>query len=283
MASPPRELGRSEPGPYGDCPINRGRRMRRPYYLSPVTCNLSPDPCPLSPAHCFPLRAARICALHERRRGVGRLCNMEMTFATRAVVAREDRSTEASGELSEEVLVERSAAGDELAYGMLVRRYQARLFNFIRSMLRNEELAEDITQESFIKAFYSLSKLNNPASFKSWLFRIANNNTLDYLRKKRLPQVDVDEHLRESYVDDRGNPEEGVVSGARTRHIQEALGSLKKDQRAILVMCDLEGLSYQEIAEVLKIPFGTVQSRIFYARRKLREHLNTSIVFGGKD
>jgi RNA polymerase sigma-70 factor (ECF subfamily) len=208
---------------------------------------------------------------------------MEMTFATRAVVAREDRSTEASGELSEEVLVERSAAGDELAYGMLVRRYQARLFNFIRSMLRNEELAEDITQESFIKAFYSLSKLNNPASFKSWLFRIANNNTLDYLRKKRLPQVDVDEHLRESYVDDRGNPEEGVVSGARTRHIQEALGSLKKDQRAILVMCDLEGLSYQEIAEVLKIPFGTVQSRIFYARRKLREHLNTSIVFGGKD
>lgn len=198
-------------------------------------------------------------------------------------MARQDRSAEASGELSEEVLVEQSAAGDELAYGKLVKRYQSRLFNFIRSMLRNEELAEDITQESFVKAFYSLSKLKNPASFKSWLFRIANNNTLDYLRKKRLPQVDVDEHLRESYVDDRGNPEEGVVSGARTKHIHEALGSLKEDQKAILVMCDLEGLSYQEIAEVLKIPFGTVQSRIFYARRKLREHLNTSIIFGGKD
>ena len=198
-------------------------------------------------------------------------------------MARQDRSTEASGELSEVLLVEQSAAGDELAYGKLVKRYQARLFNFVRSMLRNEELAEDITQESFVKAFYSLSKLKNPASFKSWLFRIANNNTLDYLRKKRLPQVDVDEHLRESYVDDRGNPEEGVVSGARSKHIHEALGSLKEDQRAILVMCDLEGLSYQEIAEVLKIPFGTVQSRIFYARRKLREHLDTSIIFGGKD
>jgi RNA polymerase sigma-70 factor (ECF subfamily) len=198
-------------------------------------------------------------------------------------VARQDRSAEASGELNEEVLVGQSAAGDELAYGKLVKRYQSRLFNFVRSMLRNEELAEDITQESFVKAFYSLSKLKNPASFKSWLFRIANNNTLDYLRKKRLPQVDVDEHLRESYVDDRGNPEEGVVSGARTKHIHEALGALKEDQKAILVMCDLEGLSYQEIAEVLKIPFGTVQSRIFYARRKLREHLNTSIVFGGMD
>ncbi len=198
-------------------------------------------------------------------------------------MARQDRSAEASGELNEEVLVGQSAAGDELAYGKLVKRYQSRLFNFVRSMLRNEELAEDITQESFVKAFYSLSKLKNPASFKSWLFRIANNNTLDYLRKKRLPQVDVDEHLRESYVDDRGNPEEGVVSGARTKHIHEALGALKEDQKAILVMCDLEGLSYQEIAEVLKIPFGTVQSRIFYARRKLREHLNTSIVFGGMD
>ena len=207
---------------------------------------------------------------------------MEMTLSTGAILTRKSRSAEADGEIREEILVEQAAQGDELAYGKLVRRYQTRLFNFVRSMVRNEELAEDITQESFVKAYYSLKKLQNPGSFKSWLFRIANNNTLDWLRKKRLQVVDVDEQLRESYIDKRISPEDSTVKEARAAHIYEALDKLKEDQRAILVMCDLQGLSYQEIAEALNIPFGTVQSRIFYARRKLREHLDVSIIFGGE-
>jgi len=207
---------------------------------------------------------------------------MEMTLSTGAILTRKSRSAEAAAALSEELLVERAAQGDELAYGKLVRRYQTRLFNFVRSMVRNDELAEDITQESFVKAYYSLGKLQNPGSFKSWLFRIANNNTLDWLRKKRLQLVDVDEQLRESYVDMRVNPEDRTLEDARVAHIHQALDQLKSDKKAILVMCDLQGLSYQEIAEVLNIPFGTVQSRIFYARRKLREYLDTSIIFGGE-
>lgn len=182
--------------------------------------------------------------------------------------------------MDEESLVRRAAQGDEQAYGRLVQLYHTRLFNFVRSMVRNDELAEDITQESLVKAYFSLSRLENPASFKSWLFRIANNNTLDYLRKKKLAMVDVDDNIRESYVE-AGTPEDGAVARARTAHIREALGKLKPDQRSILVMCDLQGLSYQEIAEALRIPFGTVQSRIFYARKKLKEFLDTSIVFGG--
>jgi RNA polymerase sigma-70 factor (ECF subfamily) len=149
-------------------------------------------------------------------------------------------------------------------------------------MVRNEEIAEDITQESFVKAFFSLSKLQNPGSFKSWLFRIANNNTLDYLRKKKIQTVDVDEQVRESYVDN-ASPEQGAVASSRTKHIREALDRLKPDQRNILVMCDLQGLSYQEIAEALDIPFGTVQSRIFYARKKLKDYLDKDIVFGGEN
>jgi RNA polymerase sigma-70 factor (ECF subfamily) len=78
------------------------------------------------------------------------------------------------------------------------------------------------------------------------------------------------------------NPEDRTLNDARVAHIHEALDQLKPDQKAILVMCDLQGLSYQEIAETLNIPFGTVQSRIFYARRKLREHLDVSIIFGGE-
>jgi RNA polymerase sigma-70 factor (ECF subfamily) len=148
-------------------------------------------------------------------------------------------------------------------------------------MVRNDELAEDITQEAFVKAYFNLNKLQNPGSFKSWLFRIANNNTLDYLRRKRLPQIDVDDQLRESYVDE-GNPEQEHQQASRSKHIQSALAKLKEDQRSILIMCDLQGLSYAEISEALNIPFGTVQSRIFYARKKLKEHLDTSILFGPK-
>ncbi|MCB1217674.1 sigma-70 family RNA polymerase sigma factor [bacterium] len=185
--------------------------------------------------------------------------------------------------LTDEVdLVLRATKGDERAYGKLVGMYQARLYNFVRSMVRNDEIAEDITQESFVKAFFSLRKLQNPASFKSWLFRIANNNTLDYLRKKRIQTVDVDESVRESYVDE-ASPEKGAVSSSRTKHIRDALDKLKPDQRNILVMCDLQGFSYQEIAEALDIPFGTVQSRIFYARKKLKEFLDKDIVFGGEN
>jgi RNA polymerase sigma-70 factor (ECF subfamily) len=205
---------------------------------------------------------------------------MEMTLVRGAVVSRETRSTDSALGLDEEQLVLRAQAGDEAAYGRLVGQYQARLFNFVRSMVRNDQLAEDITQESFVKAFFSLGKLQNTASFKSWLFRIANNNTLDYLRRKRLAVVDTDDAVRETYVDER-NPEASAVSQARSAHIRAALDRLKPDQKSILVMCDLQGLSYQEIAEALNIPFGTVQSRIFYARKKLKEHLDTAVVFGG--
>jgi RNA polymerase sigma-70 factor, ECF subfamily len=207
---------------------------------------------------------------------------MEMTLSQGAVLERQSRSAGAVAGLDEEALVRRAAAGDEQAYGHLVQQYHTRLFNFVRSMVRNDELAEDITQESLVKAYFSLSRLENPASFKSWLFRIANNNTLDYLRKKKLAMVDVDDNIRETYVESAGSPEEGALSRARTEHIRSAMNKLKPDQRAILVMCDLQGLSYTEIAEALCIPFGTVQSRIFYARKKLKEHLDVKVVFGGE-
>lgn len=195
-------------------------------------------------------------------------------------MSRETRSAETALGIDEEQLVLRAQAGDEAAYGRLVAQYQSRLYNFVRSMVRNDQLAEDIAQESFVKAYFSLGKLQNAASFKSWLFRIANNNTLDHLRRKRLAVVDTDDAIRESYVDER-NPEAKAVAQARSAHIRTALDKLKPDQKSILVMCDLQGLSYQEIAEALNIPFGTVQSRIFYARKKLKEHLDTAVVFGG--
>lgn len=206
---------------------------------------------------------------------------MEMLLAQGRAVVSEHDSAEVMLQTDEEQLVLRAAKGDEGAYGKLVQRYHSRLYNFVRSMVRNDELAEDITQESFVKAYFSLSKLQNAGSFKSWLFRIANNNTLDYLRKKRPQMVDVDESVHETYIDDH-TPEDAAVARARSNHIREALNKLKPDQRSILIMCDLQGFSYQEIAEALHIPFGTVQSRIFYARKKLKDLLDTDIIFGGE-
>lgn len=206
---------------------------------------------------------------------------MEITLTQGAMLTRESPVASAAVVSDEEQLVLRAAAGDERAYGRLVQTYQSRVFNFVRSMVRNDEVAEDITQESFVKAFFSLKRLQNPGSFKSWLFRIANNNTLDWLRRKRFQLIDVDEQIHESYVDER-NPERGAMEEERLLHVRKALDKLKPDQKAILVMCDLQGLSYAEIAEVLKVPFGTVQSRIFYARKKLKEHLDTVIIFGGE-
>lgn len=206
---------------------------------------------------------------------------MEITLSQGAMLTREGPVASAATVSDEELLVQRAAAGDERAYGKLVAAYQSRVFNFVRSMVRNDEVAEDITQESFVKAFFSLKRLQNAGSFKSWLFRIANNNTLDWLRRKRFQLVDVDEQIHESYVDKR-DPESGAMEQERLNHVRAALNKLKPDQKAILVMCDLQGLSYAEIAEVLKVPFGTVQSRIFYARKKLKEHLDTDIIFGGE-
>jgi RNA polymerase sigma factor (sigma-70 family) len=206
---------------------------------------------------------------------------MEMLLTQGRAVVSEHNSAEVVLQTDEEQLVQRAAKGDESAYGKLVQRYHSRLYNFVRSMVRNDELAEDITQESFVKAYFSLNKLQNAGSFKSWLFRIANNNTLDYLRKKRPQMVDVDDSVHEAYVDDR-TPEDAALSNARTAHIRSALAKLKPDQRNILIMCDLQGFSYQEIAEALNIPFGTVQSRIFYARKKLKDLLDTDIIFGGE-
>lgn len=196
-------------------------------------------------------------------------------------MTRESPVAKAEAVSDEEQFVLRAASGDERAYGKLVQAYQSRVFNFVRSMVRNDEVAEDITQESFVKAFFSLKRLQNPGSFKSWLFRIANNNTLDWLRRKKFQLVDVDEQIHESYVDVR-NPESGAIEEERLQHVRQALNKLKPDQKAILVMCDLQGLSYADIAEVLNVPFGTVQSRIFYARKKLKEHLDTAIIFGGE-
>ena len=181
-----------------------------------------------------------------------------------------------TGELGPEVLlVERVRRGDEQAFRQLIKLYERRVFNFIRGMTRNNEDAEDLVQEAFVKAYFNIKSLKSSSSFKSWLFRIAYNLALDFIRKKRPNIIDVEDNLRESFIGS-GNPKAELSREHLRRNVKKCMNLLNEQQKSILSLCDLEGMSYQEIAETLGIPFGTVQSRIFYARKKLKELLESA-------
>lgn len=206
---------------------------------------------------------------------------MALTLRCEQMVERE-RRLESSAEDAEVLVVRRAQRGDESAFGELVLLYQKRVFNFVFARIRQRELAEDITQEVLVKAFFHLRRLRKAERFKSWLFSIAHNHLRDLLRKRRLQQVDMEQSHVEVYVDERG-PEGVEAVRSRQRMVQEALSRLKPEQREVLILCDLEGMSYKEIAEILRVPLGTVQSRIFYARRRIKELLIREFSFEGNE
>ncbi len=174
----------------------------------------------------------------------------------------------------EEVLVVRARSGDEIAFGELVEIYQKKIFNFVYSRLQNRETAEDVTQEVLVKAFFNLNRLREIKKFKSWLFSIANNHVRDLRRKAKLKMVDNDEELssRETYVS-AVMPDDVVLEESRAHMIRRAMMLLSPEQKEVLMLCDIEGMSYSEIAEITRVPLGTVQSRIFYARKRLKDIL----------
>jgi len=192
------------------------------------------------------------------------------------------RKDSASGSYSEEeMLILRARNGEESAFNELVESYQARVFSYILGKVRNRQTAEDLTQEVFVKAFFNLPKLRDVAKFKSWIFSIAHNHLRDTLRRSSLEVVDTEEYYRETYVDD-GTPERAVGLELTSNFLQMAFEKLTPEQREVLTLCDLEGLSYKEIARVLGIPLGTVQSRVFYARKKLKEILEREFSYRGE-
>jgi RNA polymerase sigma-70 factor (ECF subfamily) len=202
-------------------------------------------------------------------------------YSAELMITRESRDCSAEFPLEAE-LVTRVRQGDEAAFTEIVTLFQNRLFNFVRSRVRNRELAEDITQEVFVKAYYNLSRLREPARFKCWLFSIAHNHLRDLARRRKIETVDTEESGIEHYVDN-ATPQLADERERTGLLLREALSRLKPEQREILVLCDIEGLAYKEISGVMGIPLGTVQSRIFYARRRLKEILTHELGFAGED
>ncbi|MGB7875882.1 MAG: sigma-70 family RNA polymerase sigma factor [Anaerolineales bacterium] len=176
---------------------------------------------------------------------------------------------------NETELVTRAQDGDRNAYSELVRIHAQGVLNVIYRMCGDIQVAEDAAQETFIQAWLRLPSYRPQASLRNWLYRIAVNTAIDMLRKEKriLPGAVEDMNLR----DTEPGPETLVASSQQMETVQEAVMALPDASRAVLVLREFEGLSYQEIAESLEIPIGTVMSRLNYARKLLREKLEVQL------
>lgn len=166
--------------------------------------------------------------------------------------------------------------GDIQAFEDIVLRYQDTIYNLCRYMTGSAGDAEDITQDTFIKAFRNLGKFRE-GSFSSWLFRIAVNGCLDYRRNPVLEPLNrTSQDGKEYSVDPRSNtpsPEESLQSKQAFLAVERGLSSLSGNLKTVIVLYEIEGLSYEEVSEVLGISVGTVKSRLARAREGLRRRL----------
>lgn len=179
----------------------------------------------------------------------------------------------------DEKWVRRTLAGSEEAFAEIVKRYQRPVFSIIVRMVRDAGLAEDLTQETFIKAFRALKSFDPKRKLSSWLFTIAHNTAIDHLRRKALQTVpleaeseghDLLETLPAAGVD---TPERAAMSRELAQAFERELRAMRPEYAEILVLRFQEGLAYEEISEVTGLPIGTVKTHLFRARRQLAKRL----------
>ena len=177
--------------------------------------------------------------------------------------------------MEENRLVEQSKQGDEEAFGALVKKYKTKVFNLAYSFTRDRETADDLAQEVFIKVYYALVKFKFKSGFGTWLYRIAVNHFKDYLRKHAKERhVSIETLGREvpsSLSEDEIKKKERAQETAdKKKLLYQALRSLPEKHQVILTLRDIQGHSYEEIASILKLSPGTVDSRLHRARKMLR-------------
>ncbi len=170
--------------------------------------------------------------------------------------------------------IEKFKSGDKSAFDALLRKYQDKVYTLCRYMLENPQDADDAAQDTFVKAFQGLRSFTPTSSFYTWLYRIAVNTCLDRKRKFSLHSLffskDFEHHI-DSFPSHAPSPETAYAAKQSMQALQAALNNLSKKLRVVIVLNELEGLSYDEIAEVLNVSVGTVKSRIFRAREELKK------------
>ncbi len=179
-------------------------------------------------------------------------------------------------------LVQRAQDGESAAFEGLVDAYKPKIYNYVLRMLGERETAEDVAQETFIKAYSSLASFRGASSFQTWLYRIASNLAIDSIRRRKHRQASysLDEPLdisggqvERDIEDDAAGPELQLESAQLQRRVSEAILELSPKLRTVVLLYELQGLSYEEIAEIVGAPLGTVKSRLFNAREHLKKIL----------
>jgi RNA polymerase sigma-70 factor (ECF subfamily) len=188
-------------------------------------------------------------------------------------------------------LIQRAKANDRAAFNEIVLRYKDKVYNYIYRMVRNATDAEDLTQETFVRAYLSLHSFQSRASLNTWLFRIATNLCIDHSRRAKRTQglvtslspdnEEEEEGLQRDIPDATFDPQRLLLNKELGEKLEKALQELPEKLRMVVLLYDVEGLSYEEIAAIAGCPLGTVKSRLFNARavlrRKLEPYLNVML------
>lgn len=186
--------------------------------------------------------------------------------------------------LTDQEVVERAREGRETAFRELIGRYQRPVFSLIYRLVRDREKSEDLAQETFIKVLNALHRYDPSYKFSSWIFKIAHNTSLDHLRKKEPETLSLDgsphattaSEIEASTVSIAGNdesPEEYASNRELGGMLEEAVARLRPEYRTAIILCHVEGRAYEEIAEIMSVPLGTVKTYIHRARHELQGYL----------
>jgi RNA polymerase sigma factor RpoE len=179
-------------------------------------------------------------------------------------------------------LVSRAQQGDSGAYGDLIRRYQVRIYATVYHMTSNHEDANDLVQETFIKAYHAIKSFKGDSSFYTWIYRIAVNKTINFLKQRKnrvqLSLDDLDfnaEHDPDLLsLTSEKTPRRDLNLSELQQKLNEAMQKLSEQHRMVVTLHDIQGLSHEEIGEIMDCNVGTVRSRLFYARQQLQGYLS---------
>ena len=186
-------------------------------------------------------------------------------------------------------LIERAQAGDTLAFRRLVERHQRRAFTVAVALVRDEEDAREVVQEAFIRVYRGLSQFHGGSSFFTWLYRIVTNLSIDLIRRPARREQPLDDVLESIDAEDstvggfdHGDPFAALHRSELRSAIRKALDELPDYHRGVIVMREIQGMSYEEMAEAMNVSKGTIMSRLFHARRKLERALLELASSGGR-
>jgi RNA polymerase sigma factor (sigma-70 family) len=198
------------------------------------------------------------------------------------ITQKDQHKSDSRSEDSE--IIQQALQGDDAAYKRLMNKYHDAIFNFIYRMIRDKHQVEDLTQEAFIKAFSSLKSFNDQYAFSTWLYKIATNNSIDYIRRRKLQLYSIDKPIEAAdsdytfeLPDETYEADKDLIRGQKLQLLNDAIADLPEKYKKVIQLRHVEERTYEEIAKMLKLPIGTVKAHIFRAREILYKNLKHKI------